>query len=102
MKDDEHIILILQDDLGEDVHVTPGGKNLRPDAVIDYKTSQVTAEDLRNIFSGTVTDCTPEVIQGSPGTNVFLFWSGHGARNKVLKWADENLEAETFRGIWGP
>lgn len=34
-----------------------------------------------------------------PGTNVFLFWSGHGARNKVLKWADENLEAETFRGI---
>ena len=35
-----------------------------------------------------------------PGTNVFLFWSGQGARNKVLlKWADENLEAETFRGI---
>lgn len=48
MKDDDHIMLILQDDLGEDVHVTPGGKNLRPDAVIDYKTSQVTAEDLRN------------------------------------------------------
>lgn len=81
------------------MHVTPGGKNLRPDAVIDYKTSQVTAEDLWNIFSGTVTDRTPEVIQGSPGTNVFLFWSGHSARNKVLKWADENLEAETFRGI---
>ena len=40
--------LSVKDDLGEDVHVTPGGKNLRPDAVIDYMTSQVTAEDLRN------------------------------------------------------
>ncbi len=97
--DDSHIILILEDDLGSDVHVTIGGENLRTGAVIDYKTSQVTAEDLRNIFSGTVTERTPQVVQGGPGTNVFLFWSGHGARDGVLKWADKNLEAETFRGI---
>jgi len=97
--DDEHIILILEDDLGSDVHVTPGGENLRVGAVIDYKTSQVTPEDLRNIFSGTVTERTPQVVLGSPGTNVFLFWSGHGARDGVLKWADENLKAETVRGI---
>ena len=97
--DDEHIILILEDDLDEDVHVTIGGENLRAGAVIDYKTSRVTPEDLRNIFSGTVTERTPQVVQGGPGTNVFLFWSGHGARDGVLKWADKNLEAETFRGI---
>lgn len=97
--DDDHIVLILEDDLGEDVHVTPGGENLRPGAVIDYKTSRVTPEDLRNIFSGTVTERTPEVVRGGPGTNFFLFWSGHGVRDRVLKWADENLEAETFRGI---
>ena len=97
--DDSHIILILEDDLGSDVHVTIGGENLRTGAVIDYKTSQVTPEDLRNIFSGTVTERTPQVVQGGPGTNVFLFWSGHGARDGVLKWADKNLEAETFRGI---
>ncbi len=97
--DDSHIILILEDDLGSDVHVTVGGENLRTGAVIDYKTSQVTAEDLRNIFSGKVTERTPEVVHGSPGTNVFLFWSGHGARDGVLKWADKNLEAESFRGI---
>ena len=97
--DDSHIILILEDDLGSDVHVTVGGENLRTGAVIDYKTSQVTPEDLRNIFSGKVTERTPEVVHGSPGTNVFLFWSGHGARDGVLKWADKNLEAETFRGI---
>lgn len=97
--DDDHIILILEDDLGEDVHVTVGGENLRPGAVIDYKTSRVTPEDLRNIFSGTVTERTPEVVRGGPGTNFFLFWSGHGVRDRVLKWADENLEAETFRGI---
>lgn len=97
--DDDHIILILEDDLGEDVHVTVGGENLRPGAVIDYKTSRVTPEDLRNIFSGTVTERTPQVVRGGPGTNFFLFWSGHGVRDRVLKWADENLEAETFRGI---
>lgn len=97
--DDDHIILILEDDLGSDVHVTPGGENLRTGAVIDYKTSLVTPEDLRNIFSGTVTERTPAVVQGSPGTNVFLFWSGHGARDGVLMWADDKLEAETFRGI---
>ncbi len=97
--DDDHIILILEDDLGSDVHVTVGGENLRTGAVIDYKTSRVSAEDLRNIFSGTVTERTPEVVKGGPGTNFFLFWSGHGARDGVLKWADENLEAQTFRGI---
>lgn len=97
--DDDHIILILEDDLGEDVYVTVGGENLRAGAVIDYKTSWVTPEDLRNIFSGTVTERTPQVVKGGPGTNVFLFWSGHGARDQVLMWADNKLEAETFRGI---
>ena len=97
--DDNHIILILEDDLGEDVHVTVGGENLRPGAVIDYKTSRVTPEDLRNIFSGTVTERTPEVIRGGTGTNVFLFWSGHGARDNVIMWADEKMDADTFRGI---
>lgn len=97
--DDDHILLILEDDLGSDVHVTVGGENLRTGAVIDYKTSRVTPEDLRNIFSGTVTERTPHVVLGGPGTNFFLFWSGHGARDGVLKWADDNLEAETFRGI---
>ncbi len=96
---DDHIILILEDDLGSDVHVTPGGENLRTGAVIDYKTSRVTPEDLRNIFSGTLTERTPAVVQGGPGTNVFLFWSGHGARDEVLMWADGKLEAEAFRGI---
>ncbi|MBO7604811.1 MAG: hypothetical protein J6S97_10440 [Bacteroidales bacterium] len=97
--DDDHIILILEDDLGDDVHVTIDGENLRPGAIVDYHTSQVTAEDLRNIFSGTVTERTPVVVRGGPGTNVFLFWSGHGARDRVLKWADKDLDAETFRGL---
>ena len=97
--DDDHIILILEDDLGTNVHVTPGGENLRAGADIDYKTSRVTPEDLRNIFSGTVTERTHQVVRGGPGTNVFLFWSGHGARDELLMWADDKLDAETFRGI---
>ncbi len=97
--DDDHIVLILEDDLGSDVHITPGGENLRTGAKIDYKTSRVTEDDLRNIFSGTVTERTPAVVQGGPGTNVFLFWSGHGAHDEMLKWANSDLDAETFRGL---
>ena len=105
--DDDHIVLILEDDIANSsanphpgtVHVTPDGPDLRKGAVIDYKTSRVTEEDLANIFSGTVTERTPEVVHGSPNTNVFLFWSGHGAHDNLLMWADRNIDSETFRGI---
>ena len=39
------------------------------------------------------------VISCGPGTNVFLFWSGHGARDEVLMWGEEPMKADTFRGI---
>ena len=105
--DDDHIILILEDDIVNNsanlhsgvVHVTPDGPDLRAGAVIDYKTSRVTDEDLANIFSGTVTERTPEVVHGSPNTNVFLFWSGHGAHDNLLMWADRNIDSETIKGI---
>ena len=105
--DDDHIILILEDDIANSsanphpgvVHVTPDGPDLRAGAVIDYKTSRVTDEDLANIFSGTVTERTPEVVHGSLNTNVFFFWSGHGAHDNLLMWADKTVDSETFRGI---
>lgn len=96
---DDRIILILQDDLGDTVHVTPDGENLHADNVVDYRMSTVTPEDLMNIFTGKVTDRTPTVVQGSPNTNVFLFWSGHGAYDNMLKWADGDIDAEAIRGI---
>ena len=105
--DDDHIILIMEDDIANNpanpnpgvVHVVPGGENVREGAVIDYRLSDLRATDMMNIMSGTVTDRTPIVFRGSPGTNLFLFWSGHGARDNVLKWGSVNVEADTFKAI---
>lgn len=105
--DDDHIILIVEDDIADNpsnphpgvVHVTPEGENLRKGAVIDYKTSHVTPEDLKNILTGEVTERTPAVVRGSEHTNVFLFWSGHGARDNLLKWGEGNIDASTIREI---
>ena len=97
---DDNIILILEDDLGDDVRVTPDGENVRKGAIIDYKLSQLAPEDLKYILSGQVTEKTPTVLQGTDGTNVFLFWSGHGARNGVLKWGGQYLEEREFIRIF--
>ena len=97
---DDQIILILEDDLGEDVRVTPDGENVRKGAVIDYKLSQLAPEDLKYIMSGQVSEKTPTVLQGTDGTNVFFFWSGHGAKNGVLKWGSQTLEEREFIRIF--
>ena len=94
--DDEHIVLITEDDLADNpqnphpgvVHVTPDGENLHANIVNDYRISQLTPEDLGHILSGTVTERTPEVVHGSKNTNVLLFWSGHGAYNKKINWGN--------------
>jgi len=97
---DDNIILIMEDDLGDDVRVTPDGENVRNGAVVDYKLSQLDPEDIKYIMSGQVTEKTPTVLQGTDGTNVFFFWSGHGARDGVLKWGSENLEEREFIRIF--
>jgi len=97
---DDNIILIMEDDLGDDVRVTPDGENVREGAVIDYKLSQLAPEDIKYIMSGQVREKTPTVLKGTDGTNVFFFWSGHGARDGVLKWGSENLEEREFIRIF--
>lgn len=105
--DDEHIVLITEDDLADNplnphpgvVHVTPDGENLHANIVNDYRISQLTPEDLGHILSGTVTERTPEVVHGSKSTNVLLFWSGHGAYNKKLNWGDTYIAADEINTI---
>ncbi len=100
--DDEHIILITEDDLADNpenphpgvVHVTPDGENLHRDIVNDYKIRDLTPEDLANILKGTVTERTPHVVQGSKNTNVLFFWSGHGTYDKLLNWGTGTITAE--------
>lgn len=95
--DDDHIVLVVEDDIANNpenphpgvVHVTPDGENLHTDIQIDYKISELTPADFGNILKGNVTERTPQVIHGNKGTNVLLFWSGHGAYDGKINWGKD-------------
>lgn len=83
---DDNIILIVADDIAGNssnpeqgvIRVKPGGDNLYADVRIDYRLKDLTGSDFCNILAGNVTDKTPAVLNGGEGTNLFVFWSGHG------------------------
>ena len=105
--DDDHIVLIIEDDIADNpenphpgvVHVTPDGENLHTGIHVDYKISELTPEDFGNILKGNVTERTPQVVHGSKGTNVLLFWSGHGTYNTKINWGKDYIWAAEIHDI---
>lgn len=99
---DDNIILIVADDIAGNnsnpdqgvIRVKPGGDNLYTDVQIDYRLKDLTGSDFCNILAGNVTDKTPNVLKGDEGTNLFVFWSGHGTPG-ALCWN------ETAMGVTG-
>ena len=95
---DDHIVLILEDDIANDKHnPTPGvvrsrlgGENVREGARIDYHTSQLKPQDLTEILLGHRSERLPEVIGTDSDDNVLIFWSGHGTKKGML-WMDDGL-----------
>ncbi|MEZ4453701.1 MAG: C13 family peptidase [Nannocystaceae bacterium] len=83
--DDDHIVLILADDLAVDqdndlagmIRNQPEGDDLYAGAVIDARLP-ITADDLAKILVGEVTPTTPAVIQPSASSNVYIYLAGHG------------------------
>ncbi|MDE7108581.1 MAG: ABC transporter substrate-binding protein, partial [Muribaculaceae bacterium] len=83
---DDDIILIVADDIAEHsnnpekgvIRVKHGGENVYADAKIDYRLKDLGPHDFCNILAGKPTEKTPTVIEGNEGTNLLLFWSGHG------------------------
>lgn len=112
--DDDHIVLILEDDLAENpanpykgvVRVRPGGSNVREGAVIDYHPSDLVPSDIKNILMGNRTGHLPQVIGADADDNILLFWSGHGSPGQ-MEWLERgsgftgNLARETFTDMHG-
>lgn len=100
---DDNIILVLEDDVatqtGGVLKVLPDGDNVRAGAVVDYHLGELTPADFANIVDGIATEKTPTVVKGGKGTDVLLFWSGHGSRNGVLQWGSGTVDAEAFRSM---
>lgn len=90
---DDMIILIMEDDIAYNslnpspglVTVSPGGKNLHDNIRIDYKMSDLYPEDICNIIAGKPTSRTPITVDTDTGTNLLIFWSGHGCPG-ALSW----------------
>ena len=112
--DDDHIVLILEDDLAGNpanpnkgvVRVRPDGINVREGAVIDYKPSGLVPSDIKRILLGERSERLPQVIEADADDNVLLFWSGHGSPGQ-LEWMDrgigftDKLAKETFGAMQG-
>lgn len=94
---DDHIILIMEDDIAYNpnnplqgvIQVSIGGENLYHNVEIDYKLSNLKAEDIKGILLGEKSERLPEVIQSTDKDNLLVFWSGHGI-NRELCWAEED------------
>ena len=99
--DDDHIVLIVEDNLADDPRNNyPGqifvesagalGDDIRQDAVVDYHFSQLTPDDLADILMGRQSDRLPHVIHSDSTSNVFVFWSGHGGSEEGPLWGNED------------
>ncbi|MBD5285060.1 MAG: ABC transporter substrate-binding protein [Bacteroides sp.] len=83
---DDNIILIVADDIANHsnnpekgvIRIKHGGENVYADVHIDYLLKDLSPDDFCNILTGKQTAKTPTVIEGDEGTNILLFWSGHG------------------------
>ena len=110
--DDDHIILILADNIANDhqniypgeVYVRPkgteGAENVYKDVVVDYRLSDVGIGDLRKILLGERSEKYPIVMDCTEHSNIFIYWCGHGNRGKVAWGSNLQLTTETMSEGW--
>lgn len=104
--DDDHIILVMEDNLVYDPHnihpgevrVRPDGENLHHDVDVDYKLSDLTMADLKNIMLGRSSARLPRVLSSSECDNVLVFWCGHGNYGR-LAWGKRDIDAREICDI---
>jgi len=84
--DDDHIILIMADDIAHNernplkgvIRRELDGENLYEDVQIDYQLGDLTLNDLKQILTGEPSEAYPVTLGSSANDNVLFFWSGHG------------------------
>jgi glycosylphosphatidylinositol transamidase (GPIT) subunit GPI8 len=102
--DDDHIVLIVEDNLYNDPHNVFPDKifvnrygddededfNVHYNVNVDYHFSQLTPDDIADIMTGRQSDRLPHVIHSTSTSNVFFFWSGHGGSREGPLWGNED------------
>jgi legumain len=105
--DDDHIVLITEDNIADDPHnvypgivkVRPDGPDVRDGAAVDYKVSQLEVGDLRDILCGNRSERLPHVVSSGRNDNIVLFWCGHGNRNQLAWGSNEVVSGNAVRDI---
>ena len=105
--DDEHIILIIEDNIAYDPHnkhpgvvkVRPDGENVYTDVHVDYKLSDINMNDLNDILLGKKCEKFPQVIESGPNDNVIVFWCGHGGFGGRLMWGNTSESCQSLKKI---
>ena len=106
--DDDHIILIMADDIAFNeknplqgvVRREVSGRNLYDDLQIDYKLGDLTLNDLKQILTSEPSETYPVTLGSSLNDNVIFFWSGHGTQNG-WKWREtEDLNSDFARSMF--
>jgi ABC-type branched-subunit amino acid transport system substrate-binding protein len=106
--DDDHIVLIMADDIAYNernplqgvVRREVAGKNLYEDVKIDYKLDALTLSDLKQILTGEPSEAYPVTLGSGTSDNVLFFWSGHGTQ-QGWEWKDtEHLDAGFARSMF--
>lgn len=96
--DDDHIILICEDDLVNNprntkekgiLRTTDDGKNVYNAQAIDYKVSDLEPDDIGRILQGKKSDRLPHVIEATENDNIFIFWSSHGSIKRTVYFGNE-------------
>ncbi|MCQ2343256.1 MAG: ABC transporter substrate-binding protein [Paludibacteraceae bacterium] len=96
--DDEHIVLIMQDDLAFNpanpqqgvLYTRMNGVNVYHDVQVDYRLSDISPSDITRILAGQSSPTLPHVIDADEDDNVFFFWSGHGLPG-FLCWMNQSF-----------
>lgn len=109
--DDDHIILIMRDDIAYDLeNVYPGvvkvsddGENLYQNVKLDYCIDSLCPADFSNILTGQRSAHLPTVLNSGADDNVLVFWSGHGVTGRFCwlsnreKFRHSGFTADMFR-----
>lgn len=106
--DDEHIILIMADDIAYNeknplqgvVRQKEAGRNLYNNVQIDYRLGELTLNDLKHILTSEPSVKYPITLGSNTNDNVLFFWSGHGTQHG-WEWQDtENLDADFAKSMF--
>ena len=109
--EDDHIILIAQDNLANDQRNKFPGQifversddastsdmlvnfDVRQNAKVDYHFEDLTPDDVGDIMLGRQSDRLPHVIHPTATSDVLFFWSGHGGSSEGPLWGNEDARS---------